>query len=99
MLRCRAERFRILKLKRYLVRVIVSQATAQVGVAPGKGLTPCRWNQNFILLYSQYALVSAHDLSHRLLELWKEQQQQMCDWHMDRNSSIFYGSVAECHGH
>lgn len=69
---CRAESFRILTVKLYLVRVIVSQATAQVGIAPGKGLTPRRWNKNFILLYSQYALVSTHNLSHRLLELWKE---------------------------
>lgn len=66
------QRFRILIVKFYLVRVIVSQTTAQVGVAPGKGLTPRRWNKNFILLYSQYSLVSAHNLSHWLLELWKE---------------------------
>lgn len=65
-------------MKLHLVRVIVSQTTAQVGVAPGKGLTPRRGDQNFILLYSQYAFVRAHDLSHGLLELWKKSNNTKC---------------------
>lgn len=52
-----------------LVRFIVSQTAAEVGIAPGKGLAPGGGDQNFVLLHSKYALVSAHDLSNRLLQL------------------------------
>lgn len=52
-----------------LVRFVVSQTAAEVGVAPGEGLAPGGGNQNFVLLHSQDALVCAHDLSHGLLQL------------------------------
>lgn len=52
-----------------LVRFVISQTAAEVGVAPGKGFAPGGGNQNFVLLHSKYALVSAHDLSHRFLQL------------------------------
>lgn len=54
-----------------LVGVIVSQAAAEIGVTPGKGLAPGGRNQNFVLLYSEDALVSGHNLSHRVFQLWK----------------------------
>lgn len=52
-----------------LVGLIVGQAAAKVGVAPSEGLAPGGRNQNFVLLHCQDALVSAHDLSHWLLQL------------------------------
>lgn len=52
-----------------LVRLIVGQAAAEVGVAPGEGLAPGGRDQNFVLLHCQDALIGAHDLSHGLLQL------------------------------
>lgn len=52
-----------------LVRFVISQTAAEVGVAPGKGLAPGGGNKNFVLLHSKYALVSTHYLSHRFLQL------------------------------
>lgn len=52
-----------------LVRFIVRQTAAEVSVAPGKGLAPGGGNQNFVFLHSKYALVRAHNLPHRLLQL------------------------------
>lgn len=53
-----------------LVRFILRQTAAEVGVAPGERLAPGGGNQHFVLLHSKYALVGAHDLSHGLLQLW-----------------------------
>lgn len=52
-----------------LVGLVIGQAAAEVGVAPGIGLAPGRRDQNFVLLHCQDALVGAHDLSHGFLEL------------------------------
>lgn len=52
-----------------LVRLVVGQAAAEVGVAPGEGLAPGERDQNFVLLHCQDALIGAHDLSHGLLQL------------------------------
>lgn len=57
-------------MKTDLIRFIVSQTAAEVSVAPGEGLAPSRGNQNFVLLDSEDTLVGAHDLAHRLLQLW-----------------------------
>lgn len=62
-----------------LVGFIVGQTAAEVGVAPGEGLAPGGGNQDFVLLHSEYALVGAHDLSHRLLQLWIRRQKQVCE--------------------
>lgn len=53
----------------HLIRFIVSQTAADVGVAPGEGLAPGGGDQNFVFLHSEDAFVSAHDLSHGLLQL------------------------------
>lgn len=53
----------------YLVRLVVDQTAAEVGVAPGEGLAPGGRNQNFVLLHGEDPFVCAHDLSHRLLQL------------------------------
>lgn len=52
-----------------LVGLVIGQAAAKVGVAPGEGLAPGGRDQDFVLLHCQDALVSAHDLSHGLLQL------------------------------
>lgn len=39
------------KLITHLIRFIVGQAAAEVGVAPGERFAPGRWNQNFVLLH------------------------------------------------
>lgn len=49
-----------------LVRLIVREAAAEVRVAPSEGFIPGRRNQHLVLLNSQNALVSAHDLTHWL---------------------------------
>lgn len=49
-----------------LVRLIVGKAAAEVCIAPSKGFIPGRRNQHLVLLNSQNALVSAHDLTHWL---------------------------------
>lgn len=54
-----------------LVRLVGTQPTAEVCIAPSKRFVPCRRDENFILFYCQNAFISTHDLSHRLLELWK----------------------------
>lgn len=53
----------------HLIRFIVSQTAADVGVAPGEGLAPGGGDQNFVFLHGEDAFVSAHDLSHGLLQL------------------------------
>lgn len=56
-----------------LVRLIVGEAAAEVRVAPGEGFIPGRRNQHLVLLSSQNALISAHYLTHWLLQLCKTQ--------------------------
>lgn len=69
---CKAQRCQIemnLQMVPNLVGLVIGQAAAKVGVAPGKGLAPSGRDQNLVLLHCQDALVSAHNLSHGLLQL------------------------------